>query len=54
MNRRLQWQETASRRYTYEKVKKKMERQKEKHGWEFLFLGTNWKKRIDADFAERD
>ncbi len=37
-------QENASRRYTYEKVKRMVERQKEKYGWEFLFLGAN----IDA------
>lgn len=37
-------QENSSRRYTYEKVKKMVERQKEKYGWEFLFLGAN----IDA------
>ena len=37
-------QENASRRYTYEKVKHMVERQKEKFGWEFLFLGAN----IDA------
>lgn len=36
--------ENASRRYTYEKVRKMIERQKEKYGWEFLFLGAN----IDA------
>lgn len=36
--------ENASRRYTYEKVKKMIERQKKKYGWEFLFLGAN----IDA------
>ena len=36
--------ENSSRRYTYEKVKKMVERQKEKYGWEFLFLGAN----IDA------
>lgn len=36
--------ENASRRYGYEKVKKMVERQKEKYGWEFLFLGAN----IDA------
>ena len=33
--------ENASRRYTYDKVKKMVERQKEKYGWEFLFLGAN-------------
>lgn len=36
--------ENASRRYTFAKVKKMVERQKEKYGWEFLFLGAN----IDA------
>ena len=36
--------ENASRRYDSEKVKKMIERQKEKYGWEFLFLGSN----IDA------
>ena len=36
--------ENASRRYSYEKVKRMIERQKETYGWEFLFLGAN----IDA------
>ena len=36
--------ENASKRYTYEKVKTMIERQKEKYGWEFIFLGAN----IDA------
>ena len=36
--------ENASRRYTYDKVKGMIERQREKYGWEFLFLGAN----IDA------
>ena len=36
--------ENASRRYTYEKLKAMIERQKERYGWEFLFLGAN----IDA------
>ena len=36
--------ENASRRYTCEKVKAMIERQKERYGWEFLFLGAN----IDA------
>jgi len=36
--------ENASKRYSYEKVKQIVERQKEKYGWEFLFLGAN----IDA------
>ncbi len=33
--------ENASRFYTYEKVKKMIERQKERYGWEFVFLGAN-------------
>ena len=33
--------ENASRRYSAEKVKKMIERQKEKYNWEFLFLGAN-------------
>jgi len=33
--------ENASRRYTYDKVKGMIRRQKEKYGWEFLFLGAN-------------
>ncbi len=37
-------QENSSKQYTYEKVKKMVERQKKKYGWEFLFLGAN----IDA------
>ena len=36
--------ENASRKYTYEKVKQMVQKQKEKYGWEFLFLGAN----IDA------
>ncbi len=36
--------ENASRRYDSANVKKMIERQKEKYGWEFLFLGAN----IDA------
>ena len=36
--------ENASRRYSYETVRRMIERQKEKYGWEFLFLGAN----IDA------
>lgn len=37
-------QENSSKRYDYKKVKHMVERQKEKFGWEFLFLGAN----IDA------
>ena len=36
--------ENASHRYNYEMVRRMIERQKEKYGWEFLFLGAN----IDA------
>ena len=36
--------ENASRKYTYDRLKAMIERQKEKYGWEFLFLGAN----IDA------
>ncbi len=36
--------ENTSRFYTYDRVKYMVERQKEKYGWEFLFLGAN----IDA------
>ncbi|MBR2948238.1 MAG: hypothetical protein IKC46_00090 [Lachnospiraceae bacterium] len=36
--------ENASHRYDSEKVKSMIKRQKEKYGWEFLFLGAN----IDA------
>ena len=36
--------ENASKRYDYDKVRKMIERQKGKYGWEFLFLGAN----IDA------
>lgn len=36
--------ENASREYTYEKIKRMIQRQKEEFGWEFLFLGAN----IDA------
>ena len=36
--------ENASREYTYNKVKQMVEHEKEKYGWEFLFLGAN----IDA------
>ena len=36
--------ENASRKYTYDRLKAMIERQKEKYDWEFLFLGAN----IDA------
>lgn len=36
--------ENSSRQYSYDKVKKMVEKQKKKHNWEFIFLGAN----IDA------
>ena len=36
--------ENASRRYDYERVRKMIQRQQERYGWEFIFLGAN----IDA------
>ena len=36
--------ENASHKYSYDRVKAMIQRQKEKYGWEFLFLGAN----IDA------
>ncbi|MBQ7860245.1 MAG: VWA domain-containing protein [Faecalibacterium sp.] len=36
--------ENASRRYSYKGVQQMIERQKQRYGWEFLFLGAN----IDA------
>ena len=36
--------ENASREYSYDRVRKMIEHQKKKYGWEFLFLGAN----IDA------
>jgi len=52
--------ENASREYTYKKVKKLITKQKEKHGWEFLFLGADFdavgeaeKLGIGADRAAR-
>ena len=50
--------ENASRRYDYDRVKAMIERQRQKYGWEFLFLGANMDAAaeaarfgIDADFA---
>ena len=37
-------EENASHRYTSDKLKKMIDRQKERYGWEFLFIGAN----IDA------
>ena len=41
--------ENASRRYTYEEVRRMVERQRDRYGWEFLFLGAN----MDAISAAR-
>ena len=41
--------ENASRRFTYDEVRKLIERQREQYGWEFLFLGAN----MDAVSAAR-
>ena len=41
--------ENASKRYTYDTVKRMIERQRELYGWEFLFLGAN----MDAIRAAR-
>ena len=50
--------ENASREYTYDRVKKMIQHEQEKYGWEFLFLGANIDAAkeaarfgIDADFA---
>ncbi len=50
--------ENSSRRYSYDRVKEMIERQKSKFGWEFLFLGANIdaaevgaKMGIDRDFT---
>lgn len=36
--------ENASRRYSYDKIRKMIEHEQKKHGWEFIFIGAN----IDA------
>ena len=36
--------ENASREYTYDKIKRMIDHEQEKYGWEFMFLGAN----IDA------
>ena len=53
-------QENASRRNGYAELKRLLERQKERYGWEFLFLGANMdavaaasRFGIDADRAVR-
>ena len=34
-------EENSSRRYSAAQIKERIEHQKEKHGWEFVFLGAN-------------
>ena len=41
--------ENASRKYTYKDIKGLISRQKEKHNWEFLFLGANIDSQKEAD-----
>ncbi len=41
--------ENASRRFTYDEVRRMIERQRKEHDWEFLFLGAN----MDAVSAAR-
>ena len=52
-------EENASREYSINRIKKRIERQKEKYGWEFVFFGANMdaiaeagKLGIDADRAQ--
>ena len=60
--------ENASKRFSYEKIRRMIEREKERYSWEFLFLGANmdavqeaarfgigaeWKEEIEADFQKR-
>ena len=42
--------ENASRRYSGKEIKKKIEKEKSKYGWEFLFIGAN----IDAITTARN
>ena len=53
-------QENASHEFTHSKIKEMVEHQKEKHGWDFVFMGANIdeigeaaKIGIDADKAYR-
>lgn len=52
-------QENASRHYTADMIRERIEHQKQKHGWEFIFFGANMdaiaeagKIGIDADRAQ--
>lgn len=41
--------ENASRYYTYPNIKRLIEKQKAKYGWEFVFLGANIDAAVEAD-----
>ena len=41
--------ENASKEYSYDRIKYMIQRQKEKYGWEFLFLGANIDTAVEAD-----
>lgn len=41
--------ENASRHFRYEEIKKMIQRQQDKYGWEFIFLGANIDAAAEAD-----
>lgn len=41
--------ENASRHFRYEEIKKMIQRQQDKYGWEFMFLGANIDAAAEAD-----
>lgn len=41
--------ENASRNFRYEEIKKMIQRQQDKYGWEFIFLGANIDAAAEAD-----
>lgn len=41
--------ENTSRKYTAEQVKALIQHQREKHGWEFIFIGANMDAVVEAD-----
>ena len=41
-------QENASREYSAERIKRRIERQKERYGWEFVFFGANMDAVLEA------
>ncbi len=42
-------EENSSREFSYDKIKKMIEKETEKYGWEFLFLGANIDAAAEAD-----